>query len=77
MFETWLYASAFHQDEKRQLDLETLRSFEPSASLTLQLVVCQLAIATVNLDALVRYLLGQPTRDLANHAEQDTAFGLL
>lgn len=77
VLETWLYANAFHQDAKKQSDLAALRAFEPTASVTLQLVVCQLAIATINLDALVRYLIGRPARDLEEQPGQDVAFGFI
>ncbi len=77
VFETWLYANAFHQDAKKQSDLDALRTFEPTASLTLQMVVCQLAIATVNLDALVRYGTGRAARALDETPTQDVSFGFI
>ena len=77
VFETWLYANSFHQDPKKQPDLAALRTFEPTTSLTLQLVVCQLAIATINLDAIVRYLTGRAARDLDNPPREEVAFGFI
>ncbi|HXG71860.1 MAG TPA: hypothetical protein VNJ04_14730, partial [Gemmatimonadaceae bacterium] len=60
----------------KQPDLVAIRSFEPTASFTLQLAVCQLAIVTVNLDAMVRYLTGQPPRDHTLLPADDIAFRL-
>ncbi len=77
VFDTWLYAQALHQDAKRQPAVEHLRGFEPMASVTLQLVVRQLAIAILNLDSVLRNALGVEQRDFAKGPLEDIATGIV
>lgn len=77
VFETWLYAASFHRDRNKQPDLAALRTFEPTASLSLQLVVFQLAIASINLEALSRYLTGRPARHRESAQDADVSYGFI
>jgi len=76
VFDTWLYAQTFHQDAKRQGAVAELREFEPMGSVTLQVLVRQLAIAILNLDAVLRYALGLGQRDLKMAPESGISTGL-
>lgn len=76
ILDTWLYAQVVHQDEKRQPAVEQLRVFEPLASLTLQVTVRQLAIAILNLDAVLRFALGVEQRDLTKEPSEGISDGI-
>lgn len=76
VFDTWLNAQAFHQDMKRQPDVAALRDVEPLSSLALQLTVRQLAIAVLNLDSLLRYVIGASQRDFSQEPDDNITQGL-
>jgi hypothetical protein len=62
VLDTWLYALTLHQDQRKQGHADAIRRFGPSATMTLQFLVCVLAAEILNLDSAVAYVLGEGHR---------------
>jgi hypothetical protein len=60
MLSTWLYAVAFHQDEKKQSDADRLEKGDPFASWMTQMAVRSLCIHVRNLDSALAHVLDEP-----------------
>lgn len=77
VLDTWLNAACFHQDAKRQDSLRVLRSFDPLASLSLQVMVMGMARLILNLDALIRAASEEAQRDYDQAPDHDISGGML
>lgn len=76
VMETWFYALALHQDQNKEADAERLRVMDPMPSMTLQLTVMELAIASFNLDNALAYAMGESGHDGESPPRQRRGSGI-